>query len=288
MSDHSNPRQEFSTYIMQERGDEKTLAQLHSQDQMMTADMGGVLPEQPDPAVFEHVLDVGCGTGGWLIEAAQTYPTMSKLTGIDINGQLISYASEQAAAQHVDDRVRFRVMDALRLLDLPSASFDLVNLRLGVSYLRVWDWPLLLSEFRRVSRVGGVIRITEADMLETTSPALNRFNDLLLRAFHQSGHFFTPEHEGAMNGLTHLLRQAGLQNVQTHSYLLQYRAGTPEGKRYYENMKFAMQAFQNFFRKWNNASDNYESLNQQALNEMQHPDFVANWKLLTVWGNNRK
>jgi ubiquinone/menaquinone biosynthesis C-methylase UbiE len=104
------------------------------------------------------VLDVGCGTGNWLIEAAKAYPTMSLLIGIDISAKMVKYACEQAEEQQVNDRVEFHTMDALRLLEFPDKYFDLVNLRLGVSYLRTWDWPKLLQELQRVTRSGGVIR----------------------------------------------------------------------------------------------------------------------------------
>ena len=33
------------------------------QDKMLTAEMGGVLPELSDPTQLRRVLDVGCGTG---------------------------------------------------------------------------------------------------------------------------------------------------------------------------------------------------------------------------------
>jgi ubiquinone/menaquinone biosynthesis C-methylase UbiE len=90
--------------------------------------MGGVLPEQANPRAFQRVLGIACGTGGWAIEVAQTYPEMS-LVGIDINLPMIEYARTQATAQHVDDRVEFHVMDALRVLDFPDASFGMVNLQ---------------------------------------------------------------------------------------------------------------------------------------------------------------
>jgi hypothetical protein len=83
MSTPTNPGQEHpSTYWVQDRSDEEELTRLRLQDQMLTADMGGVLSEQPDPAVYRRVLDVSCGTGGWLIEAAKTYPSMSLLVGL--------------------------------------------------------------------------------------------------------------------------------------------------------------------------------------------------------------
>jgi len=47
--------------------------------------MSGVLPEQPGPTHFERVLDVGCGTGGWLIELAKTSLNTSLLIGGDVS-----------------------------------------------------------------------------------------------------------------------------------------------------------------------------------------------------------
>src|SRR5713101_7159473 len=132
MSTPTDPRQEHpSTYVVQDRSNEEELTRLQIQDQLVTASMGGVLPEQPDPTIFQRVLDVGCGTGGWLIEVAKTYPSISLLVGVDVSERMLAYAQEQAEAQQVSDRVEFRTMDALRMLEFPTHYFDLLNQRFG-------------------------------------------------------------------------------------------------------------------------------------------------------------
>src|SRR5579883_1183831 len=139
-----------STYFVEDRENKEELKRLQAQDQLLTGSMGGVLPEQPDPGSFQRVLDVGCGTGGWLIEVARTYPTMTHLVGVDVSRTMVAYARERARAEGVDDRVEFRVMDALRMLEFPDQTFDLVNQRLGQGYLRTWEWSKLLQEYQRV------------------------------------------------------------------------------------------------------------------------------------------
>ncbi len=287
MSTPSNPHHEHpSTYVVQDRSGEEELTRLRIQDEMVTIGMGGVLPEQPDPASFKRVLDVGCGTGGWLIETAKTYPTISLLIGVDISSKMLEYAKAQAEAEQVSDRVQFAVMDALRMLEFPRHYFDLVNQRFGVSYLRTWDWPKLLAEFQRVTTPGGVIRLTEGPMLpENTSPALTQLYHLLLQAFYQSGHLFTPESDGITGQLAHLLHRHGVQHVQTRSYTGEGRAGTIEGQRFYEDMSRVFRTVLPFLRKWTRVPDDYERIYQQALSEMQQPDFVESGSILTAWGN---
>jgi len=288
MSTPTDPRREHpSTYFVQDRSSEDELTRLQLQDQQVTAGMGGVLPEQLDPANFQRVLDVGCGSGDWLIQAAKTYPSMSLLVGVDISSKIMEYAQAQAEAQGVSDRVQFRTMDALRMLEFPTDFFDLVNQRFGASYLRKWDWPKLLSEFQRVTRPGGVIRVTEGDMaLESPSPALTRLFEIMLDAFYQAGHLFTPGSKGVTGDLAPLLRQDGLEQVQTHTYTPEYRVGTPEGQRFYEDMRLLFRTMAPFLRKWTRVPDDYETIYQQALSEMQQPDFVARGNMLTAWGNN--
>jgi len=40
-----------------------------------------------------------------------------------------------------------------------------------------------------------------------------------------------------------------------------------------------------FYHKWCQGPEDYEEICQQARSEMQQPNFVATWKLLTAWGN---
>src|SRR5581483_9224160 len=116
----------------------------------------------------------------------------------------------------------------LRMLEFPQDYFDLVNLRYGMSWLRTWDWPKFLHEAQRVTRPGGVIRLTDSEYdVDQRYPALRRLTDIFLQVFYHTGHLFTPEKDGIIGSLARLLRHAGCQDVQTCSHRLEFRAGTP-------------------------------------------------------------
>jgi ubiquinone/menaquinone biosynthesis C-methylase UbiE len=286
MSNPTDPRREHpSTYFVQDRSNEEELLRVQTQDQMITARMGGVLPEQPNPAIFQRVIDIGSGTGEWLLEAARTYPTISKLVGVDASSKMVEYAQAQAKVQQVSDRVQFRPMDILFMLEFPPNYFELINQRFGWSFLRTWDWPKLLLEYQRVTRPGGVIRITESDMIVSSgSPALERLLHLFFEAFCQAGHFFIPKENGVTSELARLLHQYGLRNVQTQVHTLDYRAGTVEGQRFYDDMRYIFRTAVPFIHKWTRVPDDYQTIYQQMLSEIQQPGFVATWTLLTAWG----
>lgn len=284
----AEPRREHpSTYIVQNRSSEEELTRLQIQDRVVTRGMGGVLAEQSNIEALQRVLDVGCGTGGWLLDVAQAYPTLTLLNGVDVSLQMVEYARQQASEQQVSDRVEFQVMDALRRLEFPADFFDLVNHRLSSSYLRTWDWPKLLQEYQRVCKRGGIVRVSELDaIVENTSPALTQLMGMFTQAFRQAGHFFASDSHGVTGELPRLLRQAGLENVQTRSYMLVHRAGTHEGQIFFENMKLVYRTAVPFLQKWVRLPDDYEQIYQQMLSELQQPDFTATWHMLTAWGIN--
>jgi SAM-dependent methyltransferase len=137
--------------------------------------------------------------------------------GMDINPKMVEYAQEQANSRKVSDRLRFRVMDVLGAFDLAPDSFDLVNQRLGHSYVRTWEWPFLLDECQLVSKPGGTIRLAEVETVaESNSVAVAQLGHLLIEALYEAGHSFTPDSQGITNHLARLLESRGIQRVQTH------------------------------------------------------------------------
>ncbi|HEY7413833.1 MAG TPA: class I SAM-dependent methyltransferase, partial [Ktedonobacteraceae bacterium] len=219
------------------------------------------------------------------METAKTYPEITQLFGIDISSKMLSYARVQAEANQVNDRIEFLVMDALSMLEFPTGFFDLVNMRFAQSYLRTWDWSKILQEAQRVSKPGGVIRFTEVEVgTESTSPALNRLNQLCLQALYQAGHYFISESTGLTAHLAGLMHQHGVQKVQTRAYTFQYYSGTPEGQLCADDTRLAYRTWVPFLKKWVRLPDDYEDIHQQALVDMEAPNFVETWKLLTAWG----
>ncbi len=274
-----------STYMVQSNKKKEELQRLVLQSQMITRGTGGVLPEQPNAKAFRRVLDVACGTGGWVIEAAQTYPEMS-LVGVDISVLMTDYARTQAQGLGLANRVEFRVMDALQKLDFPDNSFDLVNLRFGISFVRTWDWPPLLLEMQRVVRPGGIIRWGESEVVtQNTSPALTELYDVAMGAFYRAGHIFTQDTKGLTGHMAELLTKSWCENVQVKTYPLLFRAGTPEGEMYIDDVKYLYVTTTPFVQKWVGLPENYDALHRQSLKEMAQPDFSVTWPHVTAWGS---
>jgi ubiquinone/menaquinone biosynthesis C-methylase UbiE len=274
-----------STYFVQDRSNQDEMYRLQGQDQLLTTGMGGVLPEQPDLTRFRTILDVGCGTGAWLIEVAKTIPTCTRLVGVDVSRTFTDYARAQAEAAGVSDRVEFHTMDALLMLNFPDHTFDLVNQRFVAGWVRTWEWPKLLSEHRRVGRRDGIVRITEPDLgWKCNSPALTRLIDLYLQAFHQAGHLFAPTANGVASELARLLHQHQLLEVQTRSTIINYRPDSLQGQSMLEDIKVVYRTGLPFLRKRMRVPDDYEQIYQNMLVEVQLPDFQATWNVLTAWG----
>lgn len=289
MSTPRNPQREHpSTYAVQDRSNEEEMKRLRLQDRMTNLSLGGLLPEQENPERFHSILDVGCGTGGWLIALAKTYPGITRLVGVDISGRMLDFARAEAEAEAVADRVEFLLMDALRMLEFPNAFFDMVNQRAGMSWLRTWDWPKLLQEYRRVTRPDGVIRITEPDFVSnSTSRALVELNELAVKAFFQSGHFFSQAHNGVTSELANLLNRHNIQDVQTRAYTLEYHSGTELGQLFATDMRHLFRTIKPFLQKWTRLPDDYDVIHQRMVEEMNAPDFAVSMGLLTAWGVKR-
>ena len=119
---------------------------------------------------------------------------------------------------------------------------------------------------------------------ETNSPALTEFCELARSAFYKAGHMFTPERTGVTSALPGLLQRYEFHDVEHRSVVLHYQQGTPEMEIFREDIRLGFRTMLPFLRKWTQVPEHYDSMCQQAINEMQDPGFTADWEMVTAWG----
>jgi ubiquinone/menaquinone biosynthesis C-methylase UbiE len=222
MSDLPHPS---NGYVIDAESPAET-ARLMKQDRLLTECMGGVFPEGVDLSTSTAILDLACGPGGWALDVAFAYPHI-QVVGVDISRTTIEYAHARALTQGLDNAT-FKVMDVTRPLEFPDACFDLVNARLLVSVLSTEAWLPLLRECVRVTRPGGLIRLTECERSISTSPALEDLTALGALALKMAGHSFSPDGRtlGITPVLARLLREAGCQQIGRMAHVIDYSVGS--------------------------------------------------------------
>ncbi len=115
-----------------------------------------LLQVKPD----ENVLDAGCGSGLTACYLAKKYGC--KITGVDINPDMIAKARLRADKEGVTHLVEFKVADVLKL-PFASNRFDLV---VGESITVFLDKVKVYREFYRVLKPGGRVGDLEMALLK--------------------------------------------------------------------------------------------------------------------------
>ncbi len=280
------PPQDENTYILDAESTTE-MARLMQQDRLITQGMGGLFPERDDVARMHHILDIACGPGGWVLDVAYTYPKI-EVVGIDISHTMIEYAAARARVQSLDN-AQFQVVNALKQLEFPDNFFDLVNARFIVAFMPKDAWPRLIQECRRITRPGGVIRLTDFDEPGTTnSPAFEHWKALTFHAIQKAGLAISPDgrHFGITPLLSRFLREAGCENIDLKAYVVDFSTGTPGYEIMYQNCVVAFKQVQPLLVKMGAATqEEADESYQQMIVEMLSNEFCALWYYLTAWGN---
>ena len=135
--------------------------------------MAGDLAEAVGGMSAPEVLEIGPGPGGLAVELARRHAGL-RVTGVDIDPQMVERAAERARREGLGDRLAFVVGD-VAALPFSDASFDLVT-----SSFSVHHWPDAatgFAEIRRVLRPGGRAIVYDLPdcwgRLETKAPPLD-------------------------------------------------------------------------------------------------------------------
>lgn len=261
------------------------MARLLGQDRLITKGMGGLFSERFDLSGIHSILDLACGPGGWALEVAFTYPKI-EVVGVDVSRAMIDYANAQVRVQGLDN-ASFQVMDIQKPLGFPDGSFDLVNARF-INFLPAAAWPRLMQELRRITRPGGVIRLTESEWWYfTNSPALENLNAMIIRALKLQGESFSQSGRftGILPMLGRFLLDAGCVNVNYRSHVIDYSYGTEAYEGFRHDAAIVFKLFQPFIVRMGVATqEEVNQLYEQMQLEMMKDDFRGLMLPLTAWG----
>jgi ubiquinone/menaquinone biosynthesis C-methylase UbiE len=282
MSGESDRRE--GSYVFDAESATET-ARLMLQDRLLTKAMGGVFPASFDLSNVHHILDIGCGPGGWVLDAAFATPHID-IAGIDISQRMIRYANAQAKVlQRLN--ASFEVMDALQPLGFSDATFDIVNARTIQGAIPRDTWPSLLKESFRILRPGGRIRLTETEWGITNSAGYEKMMDLFCLAFYRSGKGFSPT--GRQVSITpvqaRLLQDSGFQDIYQEAYAVNFSAGMEAFEGFYQNHMVGFQTIQPFLVKMGvTTEEEVDQVYQQMMFEMNLDTFCGVWYLMSTWG----
>jgi SAM-dependent methyltransferase len=137
--------------------DEDEVDRLNEQHFMLRHVVGQNYVAPLDAIPIHDVLDMGTGTGIWVLEMAHEFPT-ANFVGIDIN-------NVNQPTTVLPNNVQFQLGDVLKGIDYPNSSFDYIHARLLVGGIPRAGWSNTLLEYHRMLRPGGFLELIEPDML---------------------------------------------------------------------------------------------------------------------------
>ncbi|KAG8896757.1 hypothetical protein FRC00_005316 [Tulasnella sp. 408] len=132
-------------------------------------------PDRSSPSFyhFKHapsmVLDLGCGVGRWVIEAAAEW-TKTRFVGLDLMDLQPDLSEKQY--EDIRDRVQWVHNNFVHFkLPFPDAHFDFIRMSFVALAVPESKWRFLVKEIRRVLKPSGVLEWIDEEPVFAMSPS---------------------------------------------------------------------------------------------------------------------
>jgi cyclopropane-fatty-acyl-phospholipid synthase len=157
----------------------------------------------------EHVLEIGCGWGGFAELAARRG---LRVTGVTLSREQLAYAQERLEAAGLSDRVDLRLQD---YRDIEGRFDHAVSIEMMEAVGEAF-WPVYYQTLRRLVRPGGRIALQVITINEDDFPVYQKQPDFVQLYIFPGGMLPTPER------MAREARDAGLLTRETSLFGLDY------------------------------------------------------------------
>ena len=253
--------------------------------QYFTALLGGLVSNAVNMREVQHVLDIGCSEGGWVLDMARQYLHIH-VTGIDSDEQILREAARQARFHGISN-VTFLQQDATGSLPFKLRTFDLIHAR-SAKFLYTSERANVIEELLRVLRPGGWLNLVEFERSATSSIAFDRLMHLFLQMIQLS----TPTSAGTASpvgiaaDLYGLLMNAYLLDVSYSVHAVDFNAYNTLGARaFLDEVFLALRNVKAPVCRLNALTPAaYDTLLARAYEDLQRPDACGFGYLISATG----
>ncbi len=157
------------------------------------------------------ILDVGCGTGRWAMEMAESWPE-ANVVGVDLTPPNVDMQGDLGRTQpdRRPENYTFVTGNVLQGLPFAENTFDFVHQRLLYAAIPRPQWPMVIAELHRVATPGGWVELVEGSLgANSDGPAMQQLAQWIIAA--------TSRRQIDMQISPHLpgyLRDAGFRDVR--------------------------------------------------------------------------
>lgn len=225
-----------------------------------------------------RVLDVACGTGGWLRGVRDRYPFIH-CVGLDANKDLLDRAQELAITRGT--HITFQKGDMRQLLDIfKKDRFDYIQMRASSWFLGDRQAEVFSACQQLLTPSGVFCVIDFSQPFDSNSANLRRFNDLFFSSLLHRGTSYT-----GTAGLTVLFRRCNFQNIQLSSHVLDLGAGSTQRDTFIADLKSTFHIFKPMVVGSGLITDeSYDELHEQCLADIDGSEFGMLAYALTITG----
>ena len=242
-----------------------------------------LLPDVPEFPRFRTVLDIGCGPGGWALEMAKTYPSL-QVTAIDISNRVVEFARAQADSQQIHN-INFMQASAFDLSSFADNSFDLINGRFMIGFMRHDYWPHVALECKRILRPGGVLCLTDAELPITSGPVSQQFFASMAEALYRKKYGRSHAATQVTLSLQPALRQAGYKNIEHNMYQIEFSYDTEEYEPNCQNILALISLMRPCILEMKVLNEaEYNEMQAGILADLYGEGFLGQWFVLRTWG----
>lgn len=189
----------------------------------------------------DHLLEIGCGWGGFAIHAAAT--TGCRVTGLTLSTEQEAYAREAVKRAGLEDKVEIRLEDYRRV----TGVYDrIASIEMFEAVGERW-WPVFFERIRALLAPGGAAGIQVITIDERRFEEYRRNPDFIQRYIFPGGMLPSPERFAAA------ARSAGLRLGSPFFFARSYAATLAEWAQRFERAADAVAALgfdERFRRMW--------------------------------------